>query len=86
MRAVGALLTALCALYPERFGQLRPRQETFSSELDCEAALPCLGALAELRLGALPAPGGFLRQWNGAGLAGPAHAPHPRGLAPPAVA
>ena len=59
VRAVRAVLTALCTLCPERCGGLEPR------------------------LGALPAPVGFLRQWNGAGCGGPAHAPHAQGLDPP---
>ena len=84
--AVRALLTVLCTLYPERFGRLEPRLEAFSSALDSQAVLPCLRAIAEERLGALPAPAGFFRQWNGAGLAGPAHAPHAQGLDPPPAA
>ena len=83
VRAVRALLTALCTLCPERFGGLEPRLEAFSSRLDCEAVLPRLRALAEPRLGVLPAPVGFLRRWNGVGSAGPAHAPHANGLDPP---
>lgn len=83
VRAVGAFLTALCTLFPERCGGLEPQLEAFSSRLGCDPVLPCLRALAEPRLGALPAPVGFLRQWNGAGLRGPAHAPHANGLDPP---
>ena len=84
--AVQALLTALCTLYPERFGALEPRLEDFSRALDSQAVLPCLRAIAEQRLGALPAPAGFFRPWNGAGLAGPARLPHANGLDPPAAA
>ena len=84
--AVQALLTALCTLYPERFGGLEPRLETFSGALDSQAVLPCLRAIAEPRLGALPAPAGFFRPWNGAGLARPARLPHANGLDPPPAA
>ena len=84
--AVRAFLTVLCTLYPERFGELEPRLEDFSSALDSQAVLPCLRAVAEQRLGALPAPVGFFRPWNGAGLAGPARLPHADGLDPPPAA
>ena len=86
VQAVRALLTALCTLYPERFGGLEPRLEAFSGALDSRAVLPCLRAIAEERLGALPAPAGFFRPWNGAGLAGPARVPHANGLDPPPTA
>jgi len=81
VQAVQALLTVLRTLYPERFGDLEPRLEDFSGALDSQAALSGLRAIAEQRLGALPAPAGFFRRWNRAGLAAPARLQHANGLA-----
>ena len=86
VQAVQALLTVLRTLYPERFGELEPRLEDFSGALGSQAVLPCLRALAEQRLGALPAPAGFFRRWNRAGLAAPARLQHANGLDPPPAA
>lgn len=86
VQAVQALLTVLRTLYPERFGDLEPRLEDFSGALDSQAVLSGLRAIAEQRLGALPAPAGFFRRWNRAGLAAPARLQHANGLDPPPAA
>ena len=83
VQAVQALLTALRTLFPERFGPLEPSLEAFGTALGSEAVLLSLRAVAEQRLGSLPAPAGFFRQWNTAGIPGPAHLPHANGLDPP---
>ena len=83
VQAVRAFLTVMRTICPERFGQLEPSLEAFGATLDSTAVLPRLRVVAEQRLGSLPAPVGFFRQWRKAGIPGPAHAPHAQGLDPP---
>ena len=83
VRLVTLVLQLLRTLYPDRFGQLEPSLEAFGTALESEAVLIRLRAVAEAQLSCLPAPLGFRRCRNPAGIPARPRSQHSTGLDPP---